>query len=132
MRGFSLLEQVLALGLLGIVLLAVAAMSVQAKRGGVANRHQLEASALAKDLLEIQMARSVYDMPLGSLASFSGQLQDQTTYQADVETYSLNGTGPAAGLADSEIKRIRASVRWLDSTGPRTALAETILAKLPK
>lgn len=132
MRGFSLLEQVLALGLLGIILLAVAAMSVQAKRGGVANRHLLEASALAKDLLEVQMARSVSDMPLGSLASFGGQMQDRTAYQADVETYSLGGSGPAVGLSDSEIKRIRATVRWRESTGPRTAVAETILAKLPK
>lgn len=132
MRGFSLLEQVLALGLLGIILLAVAAMSVQAKRGGVANRHLLEASGLAKDLLEVQMARSVYDMPLGSLASFTGQLQDQTAYQADVETYSLGGSGPAVGLDDREIKRIRATVRWLESSGPRVAVAETVLAKLPK
>jgi hypothetical protein len=122
-----------ALGLLALILLAVAAMSVQAKRGGVSHRHMLEASNLAQDLLEVQLARSVYDMPVGVLASIAGQLQDQTAYQADVESYSLVGAGPAyVGLTDQDIKRVRVSVRWRDLTGVRLTQAESVLARLAK
>jgi shikimate kinase len=93
----------------------------------------LEASNLAQDLLEVQLARSVYDMPVGVLASIAGQLQDQTAYQADVESYSLVGAGPAyVGLTDQDIKRVRVSVRWRDLTGVRLTQAESVLARLAK
>jgi hypothetical protein len=130
--GFSLAEQVLAIGLLGLILLAVAAMSVQTKRGGVANRRAFEASCLAQDLLEGQMARSVYDLDLGPQPELLGQLRDQTPYRAVLEVYSLGGIGPASGLTDREIKRILATVEWRDSTGPHRARCESIVAKIPK
>ncbi|MFN8610628.1 MAG: hypothetical protein U0931_24015 [Vulcanimicrobiota bacterium] len=133
LRGFSLAEQVLALGLLGLILLAVAAMSVQARRGGIAHRHLLEASSLAHDLLELQMARSVYDMPLGTIDQFSGYFQDDTPYQADVQSSTLVGSAPAyAGLTDKEVKKLTVEVRWRDVTGNRLTRAQSVLARLPK
>jgi len=130
-RGFSLAEQVLSLGVLAVALLGVAAMSVQAKRGGISHRHMLEGSGLAHDLLEVQMARSVYDLPLGPILQFNGRFQDQTPYQADVHSFAVSG--PAyAGLTDKEIKRLTVEVRWRDGTGPRLAQAESLLAGMPK
>ena len=130
-RGFSLAEQVLSLGVLAVALLGVAAMSVQAKRGGISHRHMLEGSGLAHDLLEVQMARSVYDLPLGAVVQLNGRFQDQTPYAADVHSFALSG--PAyAGLTDKEIKRLTVEVRWRDVNGPRLAQAESILAGVPK
>lgn len=130
-RGFSLAEQVLSLGVLATALLGVAAMSVQAKRGGISHRHLLEGSGLAHDLLELQMARSVYDLPLGTVLQFNGRFQDQTPYQADVHSASLSG--PAySGLTDKDIKRLTVQIHWRDNTGSRLAQAESILARVPK
>ena len=77
------------------------------------------------------MARSVYDLPLGTVVQFSGRFQDQTAYQADVHSTALSG--PAyAGLTDRDIKRLSVQVRWRDVTGARLAQAASILARVPK
>lgn len=131
-RAFSLAETVITIALLGLILVAVAAMSVQTQRGGVANRRMFEANCLAQDLLEKQMAQSVYDLALGAQAPLSGYLQDQTPYRAVVEVYSLGSTGPANGLSDQEIKRVRVAVTWQDKIGSHTAQAESVLARIPK
>lgn len=132
-RGFSLAEMILSLGLLATALLGVAAMSVQAKRGGISHRHRLEASGLAHDLLELQMARSVSDLPLGSITQFNGRFQDQTPYQADVASSSLVGSAPAyTGLTDQDIRRLSVQIRWRDLNGPRLAQAQAVLARVPK
>jgi len=131
-QGFSLAETVITIALLGLILVAVAAMSVQTQRGGVANRRMFEANCLAQDLLERQMAQSVYDLALGAQAPLSGYLQDQTPYRAVVEVYSLGGSGPATGLSDQEVKRVRVAVSWQDRIGPHSAQAESVLARIPK
>lgn len=132
-RGFSLAEMVLSLGLLAMALLGVAAMSVQAKRGGISHRHRLEACGLAHDLLEMQMARSVSDLPLGPITRINGRFQDQTAYQVEVESSSLVGSGPAyTGLTDQDIRRLSVQVRWRDLNGSRVAQAQGVLARVPK
>ncbi len=122
-------EQVVAVGLLGLLLLVVAAMLVQTRRGGVQNRRMYEATCLSKDLLEKQLAKSVYDLPLGPQATISGQLQDKIIYGAVVEGYSLAGPG---GLTDQDLKGIRVTVTWSDSLGAHSAKSEAILSRIPK
>jgi prepilin-type N-terminal cleavage/methylation domain-containing protein len=51
-RGFSLLEVVIVLGLLGVGLLALAAMQLQALRGGRSGQVDTYATSLAQDRME--------------------------------------------------------------------------------
>ena len=51
--GFTLLEVVIALGILAFGLLAMLAMQMQALRGGNAGRHQTRAAQIARDRMEI-------------------------------------------------------------------------------
>jgi hypothetical protein len=125
-RGSALLEQVLAIGLLGGLLVVVAVMTVKTKQAGQLSQLTAEANCLAQDLIERQLTVKLADLPVSPATS--GKLHNGVDYQGVVETYSLG----AAGLTDDEIKGVRATISWVDSLGPHKVQAETVVAKVPK
>lgn len=121
-----MLEQVLAIGLLGGLLVVVAVMTVKTKQAGQLSQLTAEANCLAQDLIERQLTVKLADLPVSPATS--GKLHNGVDYQGVVETYSLG----AAGLTDDEIKGVRATISWVDSLGPHKVQAETVVAKVPK
>lgn len=130
--GVFLLECVLAIGMLGLMLLVVAFTTVQTGRGSVHTRQAYEASCVAQNMLERQLARAVSLVPLGAQPAVNGKLQDDTPYQAVVTCYSLNGAGAATGLTDAEIRGVRVTVTWKDLVGARTTSCEGYVVKLAR
>lgn len=127
-----LLEQVLSVGMLGLLLLVVAAMTIQTGRGNRMSKLTYEASCVAQNVLEKQLARSVSLIPLGPQAAVQDKFSDESPYTLSLEAYSLGGTGIAAGLSDDEIKRLKVSVRWVDQAGSHVSRCEGIAVKLPR
>ena len=70
------------------------------------------------------MASSVSDLPVGLHPVKTGRLDAGADYTAELEVYSLNGSGAAVGLTDKEIKRLRVTVHWADDHGPHQCQAE--------
>ena len=131
-RGAILLEQVVAIGLLGLALLMVAASLAQSARSGRALQHGYEAQVLAQNLLEKQRAGSVSLMSVGSGPPVTGQFSDGTSYTATLSVYGPSGLAGAAGLGDADLKGLKVTVRWNDVTGSRQASCESLLARLPR
>jgi hypothetical protein len=127
-----MLEQVVAIGLLGILLCMVAAQVVQTGRGGKAGRHAYEGSTIAQNLLETNQAKSVTLLDMGLWDPVTGSFSDATPYSAQIEVYSMNGSGPAAGLSDDEIRGMRVTVSWQDSNGSHQARSEGVLVKMAR
>ena len=96
-----LLEQVVAIGILGLLLLVVASAIVQTGRGGAHSQRSYEAECLAHNLLETQLTKAVTLVPLTVQAPLSGKFRDDTPYQSTVQGYSLGASGAATGLTDN-------------------------------
>lgn len=131
-RGAAMLEQVLAIGLLAMLLLMIAAQLVQTSRGGKAGRHAYEANTIAQNLLETQQAKSLTLLPMGEWDPTEGTFSDSIPYTATITVYSLNGTGAAAGLDDTEIRGLRVTVAWKDVNGRHEAQSEGLLVKIAR
>lgn len=132
MRGAFLLEQMVSIGLLGLLLVMVAAVTVQNGRGGRSAQRGYEGQVIAQNLLETHKAGAVSLLPLGTLPAVTGRFTDQTPYTATTEVYSLGGAGFASGLTDNDLKGVRVTVTWRDVTGTRQARCEGLLARLPR
>ncbi|MBI3925223.1 MAG: hypothetical protein HY319_06755 [Armatimonadetes bacterium] len=131
-RGALLLEQVISIGLLGAMLLMVAAATIQTGRGGRAAQRSYQGRVVAQNLLETQQSGSVSLLSIGVLPPIEDQFSDGTPYTATVEIYGLGGVGAASGLSDDDIKGLRVTVVWSDVNGSHQARCEGLLARLPR
>ena len=105
---------------------------VQTGRAGKAGRHAYQASTLAQSLLEKEQAKSVTLLPMGAWAPTTGVFSDSVPYTAQIEVFSMGGVGPASGLDDTEIRRMKVTVTWDDSNGSHQAFAEGIMVKIAR
>lgn len=131
-RGSLLLEQVVAIGLIGMLLLMVAAMTVQTGRGSKASRMDYEARNIARTQMEQYQARAVDLMTVGAQPAVIGELSNGIPYSVDVILYSASGASVAAGLTDDEIKGIRVTVKWRDANGNHQEQVEGALIRLAR
>ena len=131
-RGAFLLEQVVTIGMLGLLLLVVASSIIQTGRGGAQSQKIFEAECVAHNLLESQMTRAVSLVPLTPQIPVDGKFRDDTPYQSLVQGYSLGGAGAATGLSDSEIRGVRVTVSWKDQSGQHQAQCEGCVVRIPQ
>lgn len=132
-RASTLAEVVIAIGLMGGLLLVLAAMAVQSQRGGRHLRARVEARSIAESLLEQQMGLDIKSLPATPRALPMGQLRDGTPYQATLESFSLDtSSGPAQGLTDGDIRGIRVQLTWNDNLGTQRVTCESYLARVPQ
>ena len=131
-RGSLLLEQVVAIGLVGMLLLMVAAMTVQTGRGSKAARMDYEARNIARAQMEQYQARAVDLMTIGAQPTVNGELSNGVPYTADVLLYSAGGAGIAAGLVDDDLKGIRVTVEWRDANGDHQEQVEGALIRIAR
>ncbi len=122
----------MAIGLVGLLLLMIAATTLTTSRGSAAARLNYEAQLVAQGLLERYQARSVAALPLGDQPEVRGEFSNGTGYVAVVTLSSLGPGGPFGGLSEEEAKGARVKVEWRDSTGAHQELAEGILVKIAR
>lgn len=131
LRGQFLAEQVVSLGLIATLLLVLAAMTIQMTRSGHQSERSYEAMTIAQNRLELLLAGSVSDLPLGILPGATGKMQDGTDYKLAAETYAV--TDPQAGtLTDKDLRRIRVAIEWTDNLGSHTRQCEGLLSRIPQ
>lgn len=127
-RGSLLFEQMMSIGIIGIILLISAASMIRTSRAQLMSQLSFEANSICKNLLEQNLAKSITLHTVGAapVQSFNGKFLQGATYQADVSVFSLATASPAlaTGLGDTDIKGIRATVRWKDTVGDHTCSAE--------
>lgn len=131
-RGSVLLEQVLSLGLVAMLLLMIAATTVQTSRASKSSRLRYEARNAARSLVEQYQARSVSLLVVGNEPPVNGQFSNGHPYTANVRLSSCGGSGSFAGLSDQEVKRIDVTVTWRDNQGNQQELLSAILVKVAR
>lgn len=131
-RGSVLLEQVLSLGLVAVLLLMIAATTVQTSRASKASRLRYEARNAARSLMESYQARSASLLSIGTEPVITGQFSSGDPYDATVVLSSGGGAGCFAGLSDQEIKRIEVTVSWRDAQGVQREQLSGVLVKVAR
>lgn len=120
--GFSLVEVVVALALIGVLLVFVLTVFPSIHQGARLAENHANAAFLGQSLLNQERARG-----FAGVAARSGSwifpvtvdrrvVQQQMNYQVDVQAL------------DAYRKRMWVTLTWSDSTGPKRVVVETILA----
>ena len=122
----------MAIGLIAMVLLLIAAMTLQAGRGSKGARMDYEARNIGRSLLESYHNKAVDLLPLGLQPPVVGQFANGLDYTATVELYSGGGTGIAQGLSDADFKGIRVRVSWKDVNGQHQEQVEGALVRIAR
>ncbi len=119
-KGVTLLEAVIALGLLMVAVLALAGVAVTASKGAAASQHLTTATILAQDTLE-QVGNAGYDVGLTGVVETTeayGSIPDFPLYQRVVE---MQPNRPVPGLQTATV-----TVSWADDR--HSVTVSTILA----
>ncbi len=127
-----LLEQVLSLGLVAMLLLMIAATTVQTSRASKSSRLRYEARNVARSLMEQYQARSVSLLAVGNEPAVHAQFSNGHPYLANVRLSSCGSSGSFAGLSDQEVKRIDVTVSWSDSQGNQQEMLSGLLVKVAR
>ena len=131
-KGTTLAEMVVAIGLLGALLLIIALLAVTTTRSGKLQRRTYEANVVANNLLDQKQSTPGADPQIGPLAPVTGSFADGTPYSAALEIYAVSGSGPTSGLGNQEIRQLKATVTWKESTGAGRVSAQTYLARIAR
>jgi type II secretory pathway pseudopilin PulG len=144
-RGFSLVEVVIALGLLAGVLIAISGLFVLANRQLDGGRNQSIALATARDILEeidswgfhqvystfgLDGASSAYTVDSRTnayAARWQAELESRLAEahaEIVIESAADSGSGPA--LHQARAIRVRVTVRWSDGLRPRQVSLATL------
>lgn len=121
-EGFTLVEVVVALGLIGVLLVFVLTVFPALHQGARLAENHANAAFLGQSLLNQQRARG-----FAGVAARTGSwtfpvtvddrvVQQQMSYQVDVQAL------------DSHRKRIWVTMTWSDRTGAKKVVVETLLA----
>lgn len=132
MRGTTLAEMVVAIGILGGLLLIIALLAVTTSRSGKSQRHTYEGNIVANNLLDQKQSSPGATPQMGQLPAVTGAFSDGTPYTAALEIYAVAGGGPTAGLGTQEIRQLKATVQWQETSGPSRVSAETLLARIAR
>lgn len=147
-RGFSLVEVLVALGLLAGVLLSIAGLLLLGSRQLHAGRTSSEALAVARDIVEkvrSESFRQAYDgfgcggdetqcflesEEDGALAPWKARLQSQlgSSAKAAVAFEGFDRDGSEVALDESHLLRVTVSVAWME--GSRARIVELVLARM--
>jgi hypothetical protein len=131
-RGSLLLEQVVTIGLVGMLLMMVAAMTIQTGRGSKSSRLDFEAKNIGKSVLESYQARAVDLLSVGTEPPLTGQFSNGIEYTATAVLADKGGTGIYAGLTPNEIKGILVTVTWVDANGSHNEQVEGVLVRIAR
>jgi prepilin-type N-terminal cleavage/methylation domain-containing protein len=138
-RGFSLVEVVVALGLLAAVLISISGLFVLAHRQVDGGRKHSVALSVARDILEEMDGWSFRQIYLeygldGSAASYTidsrtngaaAGWQDALAAElsechAEILLQSLDGSGSPPALVDTRAVRVEVGIFWKEGLRPRS------------
>lgn len=124
-EGFTLIEVMLALAILGIGLLGLAVMQLHAMRGGTSGRHTTQAAVIARDRMEVLHRVDWSDAALSDTAgawsapATVSHVVQATPADAVEQVYSLS-----ARVTDRTpvLKEIAVRVTWNEPNRPNRSL----------
>ena len=144
-RGFSLVEVVIALGLLAGVLIAISGLFVLANRQLDGGRNHSIALSVARDILEemdgwgyrqvystfgFDGAASSYTVDTrtnGYASRWRAELESRLSESyAEIVIESAVDSGPGPALRDARAIRVRITVRWSEGLRPRQVSLATL------
>lgn len=111
--GFSLLEAMIALSILGLGLLALAAMQLHAMRGGASGRRTTEAAAIAQTRME-QLQRTTWTS-VAPTGGWTGNVTQSASGQSG-DTYTLDWR--IADVVAGSTRSIDVRVTWSEPGRP--------------
>jgi hypothetical protein len=126
-----LFEQVLSIGLIGIIILFAGLAIAQSIKAHRKSNLTFEAQNLAEDTVESYQALGLSSLPAGPVA-LEGTFSDQTPYRTEVTFYSLPDSGPSTGLTDEDIRGVRVSVTWSDRSGQHVVKSESLVVRIQR
>ncbi len=132
--GFTLLEVVVAMGILATGLLALAAMQLHAMRGGKTGRHTTAAAALAYTQLENfqrmtftdpQLAQTAGWVPVGGVPLTT--VVQQNPVNVVEQTYNLQWRITDLNAAPLTLKSIDVRITWAEPNRPNRDVTITTI-----
>jgi hypothetical protein len=130
-HGLALAELVVGIGILGVMLLVLAAMTVSSARSGNQSQHSYEAASTAQNRLEAQLAQSIDVLTVGTALVSQGKMQDDTPYTLATEVYAVDPPA-GAGLNTTQVRRVLVTISWTDAQGNHQRQAESCQANIPR
>jgi prepilin-type N-terminal cleavage/methylation domain-containing protein len=137
-EGFTLLEVIVAMGILAIGLLGVAAAQIHALHGGKSGRHTTDASAFAHTQIEQLQRMNFTDAALTATAGWvpAGGQAVQTTVQSTVGPIAEQNYTVQWRITDvvaNQLKAVDVRVTWSEPNRPnRTFTISTVLHNDPR
>jgi len=139
--GFTLLEVVVAMGILATGILGVTAAQIYAMRGGSTGRHTTDAAAIAHSQMDQFQRMNFTDPALNQTAGWvagtlvaGGQIQTQVQANpaAEVEeTYTVQYR--VTDVTPGQLKAVDVQVNWNEPTRPnRNFVLSTVLHNEPR
>jgi type IV pilus modification protein PilV len=113
-EGFTLIEVMVALVILGAGMLAMLAVQIQAIQGGRSGRHTSDASALARDRMEVLHRVAWSDASLDDTGGWTAAAQIANTVQTETATHTeqLYGVRWRVADLDPNLKSIDVQIVW--------------------
>ena len=127
-----LFEQVLSIGLIGIIILFAGLTIAQSIRANRNSNLFFEAQNRAEDILDSYQARDIDSLALGVEPVVEGVFSDETSYKVQVNVYSLAGSGPSSGLTDNDIKGVTVLLEWSDRSGRHEVKSEGLVVRIQR
>lgn len=122
--GFTLLEVLIALSILGVGLLGLAVMQLQAMSGTRSGRHQTQAAVIARDQLESFMSRTFTDPALAATVGFTAPVVVTNTVEGamdqDEQTYRVSWQ--ISDVVATWVKEIDVVVSWDEPNRPNRSV----------
>lgn len=122
-RGFSILEAVVALGLIVMAALILVQVFPSSRKGLQLSESHVHASYAARSLLD-EARRAGFD----SVAPRGGDFTQQGIIDGAATTQAFLYSVDVANL-DGERKLVWATVTWREATGSKKVVLETLLTK---
>jgi type IV pilus assembly protein PilV len=138
LRGFSLVEALIALLALSVGLLGIAGLQLTGLRSNQSSAWRSQATYLAYDILDRIRAnrginaaqRANYNAALGAAPAVGGLPQADLTAWKAALTATLPGGDGTVALAGVDNTRVTVTVQWDDTRGVGAPLVFTLGARL--
>lgn len=120
MRGLSLVETVVSLGVFSLLVVFLIALVPSLSRSGKRAEMEMQAGTIAQSYLETQRAANFESLASGSLPTLQ---RGRLTFDSELLVFPT---------VSDEARRVRVVVSLRDSQQPFTTFRETVICRVPR
>lgn len=128
-EGFSLLEVIAAVAVLGIILVPLCSMLAGGRYAVLSGKHQTEAATLAQDGMETLKGQGYEQLRALMAGREKLELEENLGFYSRKYILRIIPLEAVAAVGDGEILFIQVMVSWSDVRGRRTVSLSSLLGR---